>query len=155
MTIGRIIAAVFISGLVIFGLIQLVPYGRDHTNPSVIAEPDWDSPATRELVKKACYDCHSNETVWPWYSNIAPLSWVIQRDVDEGRRKMNFSTWGQGESEFEDAAEVVQDGEMPPSQYVIMHPEARLSDTQKQYLITGLSLSVGAELEGEELENDD
>lgn len=155
MSIGRIIALGLIIVVVIFGLIQLVPYGRNHTNPPVIAEPDWDSPATRELAKVACFDCHSNETVWPWYSSIAPLSWLIQRDTDEGRSKLNFSTWGQGEAEFEDAAEVVQEGEMPPLQYVIMHPDARLNDAQKQQLIKGLSLSVGAEFEGEEYEEDD
>lgn len=61
-------------------LIQAVPYGRDHLNPPVRAEPQWDSPRTRELSARACFDCHSNETVWPWYSNIAPISWLIESD---------------------------------------------------------------------------
>ena len=61
----------------LFVLIQFVPYGRDHDNPPVTAEPDWGSPATLRLVRAACYDCHSNETEWPWYSNIARMSWLV------------------------------------------------------------------------------
>ncbi len=82
-----------------FLLIQLVPYGRNHTNPPVLQEPNWDSPQTRALAQRACFDCHSNETEWPWYSHVAPVSWLVQRDVEEGREKVNFSTWGQGGAE--------------------------------------------------------
>ena len=74
-----------VAGVVLLGLIQLVPYGRDHTNPPVTQEVKWDSPRTRELAVGACYDCHSNLTEWPWYSNVAPISWLTQKDVDEGR----------------------------------------------------------------------
>ena len=77
--------------LLAFVAIQLVPYGRDHDNPAVIAEPNWDSPQTRDLFMTACGDCHSYETEWPWYSNIAPVSWLVQHDVEEGREKLNFS----------------------------------------------------------------
>ena len=79
-----------------FLLIQLVPYGHAHDNPPVAAEPNWDSPQTRELAQRACFDCHSNETTWPWYSNVAPVSWLVQHDVDEGREYLNFSRWGLG-----------------------------------------------------------
>ena len=65
----------------LFVVMQAVPYGRDHTNPPVIVEPAWDSPRTRELAVRACFDCHSNETKWPSYSHVAPLSWVVQRHV--------------------------------------------------------------------------
>ncbi len=65
-------------------LIQVVPYGRDHANPPVRAEPAWNSARTRELAVRACFDCHSNETIWPWYSNLAPASWLVQRDVKKG-----------------------------------------------------------------------
>jgi hypothetical protein len=68
--------------VLLFGLIQFVPYGRDHSNPPVYQEPQWDSPQTQELVSNACYDCHSNETVLPWYSNIAPVSWLIQQRAE-------------------------------------------------------------------------
>ncbi|HEY5650870.1 MAG TPA: heme-binding domain-containing protein, partial [Acidimicrobiia bacterium] len=84
--------------------IQLVPYGRNHSNPPVVQEPAWDSQQTRELAVAACFDCHSNETEWPWYSNIAPVSWALQRDVDEGREELNFSEWHL-EQEGDDAAE--------------------------------------------------
>jgi hypothetical protein len=66
---------------------QAIPYGRGHSNPPVTKEPAWDSSRTRELAKRACFDCHSNETTWPWYSNVAPESWLIQRDVDAGLSK--------------------------------------------------------------------
>lgn len=74
-------------------LLQVVPFGHEHTNPAVIQEPAWDSPRTRALVKRACFNCHSNETVWPWYSRIAPISWLAQRDVNKGRGSLNFSEW--------------------------------------------------------------
>lgn len=71
--------------------IQLVPYGRDHTNPPARSEPPWSNAAARSYAVRACYACHSNETAWPWYSSIAPVSWLMQRDVEQGRAKLNFS----------------------------------------------------------------
>ena len=77
---------------ILFGLlgtfvaIQLVPYGRDHTNPPIAGEPAWDAPATRTLVKQACFDCHSNETKWPLYASIAPASWLVQYCLGNDRR---------------------------------------------------------------------
>ena len=79
--------------------IQLVPYGRAHTSPPVTQEPPWNRPETRALAVRACFDCHSNQTVWRWYSHIAPVSWLVQRDVDEGRRKLNYSEWDRGQRE--------------------------------------------------------
>jgi len=121
--------------------IQLVPYGRDHANPAVLREPAWDSPATRELAKKACFDCHSNETVWPWYSRVAPVSWLVYRDVVEGREHLNFSDWKDGSRKGENPREIskeVLEGEMPPLQYHIAHPEAKLDMQSKKLLIEGL-----------------
>lgn len=128
--------------VLLFGLIQLVPYGRNHTNPPVVREPNWDSPATRELAKRACFDCHSNETVYPWYSKIAPASWLLQRDIDEGRRKLNFSEWGQRRVRVDEVVEVIESGEMPMPIYLPMHPEARLTAAEKQALIQGLQASL-------------
>lgn len=122
-------------------LIQLVPYGRNHTNPPVVQEPNWDSQTTRDLAKRACFDCHSNETVWPWYSNIAPVSWLVQRDTMEGRSKLNFSEWVNGSEqlrETDEIYEVIQEGEMPPPFYLPLHPEANLTEAEKQTLIKGL-----------------
>lgn len=136
--------------LIIILLLQLVPYGRNHTNPPVIAEPNWDSPQTRAYFYRACADCHSNETVWPWYSNLAPISWLIQRDVDNGRAAFNVSEWGMGrKTEGREAAKLVQEGEMPLPIYLPLHPEARLSAQEKQEFIQGLIATFGGEAGGE------
>ena len=94
--------------------IQLVPSGRAHTNPPVRREPAWDSAATRALAVRVCFDCHSNETRWPWYTSIAPVSWLTQRDVDEGRAELNFSEWDRRQKEAREAAETVRARLMPP-----------------------------------------
>jgi mono/diheme cytochrome c family protein len=145
----KIILLVIAGVIILFLLIQLVPYGRDHTNPPVVAEPAWDSPQTRALAQRACFDCHSNETVWPWYSNVAPVSWLVQRDTIEGRQKLNFSTWGTGEQETEEMYETVAEGEMPPPVYLITHPEARLTAAEKQALLSGIKATFGVGEGGE------
>lgn len=131
------------AGLVLLVLLQFVPYGRDHGNPPVIREPAWDSPRTRSLFFRACRDCHSNETSWPWYASIAPVSWLINRDVEEGRSEFNVSRWGHGKQEADEAAEMVRDGEMPLWTYLAAHPEARLSEADKRDLIRGLVSTFG------------
>ena len=143
------VAAVLVVGLL---AIQVVPYGRDHTNPPVTGEPAWNSAATRDVAVAVCFDCHSNETVWPWYSNIAPISWRLQQHVDEGREKLNFSEWGTGEQETDEIVETVREGEMPPWDYLLMHPEARLSDAELQTFIDGLDRTFGS---GESREGDE
>ena len=147
----RLVKPVLLGALALAALIQLVPYGRSHTNPPVTAEPQWDSATTRDLAKRACFDCHSNETSWPWYSNVAPVSWLVQRDVDEGRSKLNFSEWDRPQKDAKDAAEEVRDGEMPMWIYLPAHPEARLTDAEKQALINGLEATMG----GKSKEHDD
>jgi mono/diheme cytochrome c family protein len=137
----KIIYAILIM-VAIFGLAQLVPYGRDHVNPPVISQPKWDTPATLELVKTACFDCHSNETIWPAYSNIAPGSWLIYRDVVDGRRRLNFSDWTARPRNVGEIIEKINEGEMPPFQYTIIHRNAILSSAQKQALIQGLTNSL-------------
>ena len=128
----------FVIVIVGFLAIQLVPYGRSHTNPPVTAQPAWDSPQTRALAVRACFDCHSNETAWPWYTNIAPISWRTQQHVDEGRSKLNFSTWGTGRQEIDKINGQITSGAMPPLDYLLLHPEARLSDQEKAQRIAGL-----------------
>ena len=103
-------------------LIQFVPYGKDHNNPQVNSEVKWDSKITQELFNKACKDCHSNETKWPWYSNIAPISWLVAHNVNEGREHMNISNIGfQSKNRLKKAAKEVREGEMPPFDYLLNH----------------------------------
>lgn len=131
--------------VVFFIILQLVPYGRNHNNPPVQSEPNWDSPETRALAVTACFDCHSNETKWNrWYTQVAPASWLVQHDVEEGRQILNFSEWDQGGKprEMEEMWEVLQRGSMPPGQYLILHPEAKLTPEQVDQLITGLRATV-------------
>jgi len=134
--------------LVAFGFIQLVPYGRDHTNPAVRREPAWPSPRVRELAVRACFDCHSNESRWPWYSNVAPISWLIQKDVVDGRRHLNFSEWDRPQRHAREASEELMDGEMPPALYLPLHAEARLSDAEKAELRTGLDAVAVSAIRG-------
>ena len=140
-TIKRAILFLIAAGIILFGLIQLVPYGRNHSNPPVVREPNWDSPQTRQLAERACFDCHSNQTVWPWYTNIAPFSWLIQNDVDEGRQRLNFSNYT-GVRELDEVSEVVLEGKMPPLQYLLIHPNANLNSQEKQLLAGGLAASL-------------
>ena len=126
-----------------FVAIQFVPYGRDHVNPPVAAEPTWDSPETRALAKQACFDCHSNETEWPAYSQVAPVSWFIQHDVAEGRAVLNFSEWQRPQEEATEAAEEVLEGEMPLRTYQLMHAHARLSTADRDRLARGLARTLG------------
>ena len=132
-----------------FILAQLVPYGRAHANPPVQAEPQWDTPQTRALFDRACADCHSNQTKWPWYSNVAPVSWLVQRHVDEGRSKFNVSVPGFGEDAGKAASEV-REGAMPEPTYLPMHPEARLTAAERDQLIRGLAATFGNKAEGTE-----
>jgi mono/diheme cytochrome c family protein len=137
-----------------FVAIQLVPYGRDHTNPPVAGEPAWDAPATRALAKQACFDCHSNETEWPAYASVAPVSWLVQHDVDEGRAALNFSEWTRPQKEAKEAAKEVREGEMPPAAYTLIHAHARLSPADLDRLTQGLTqtlgMGVGQEAHGRE-----
>lgn len=182
-TILKIAGLLLIAGLLGFVAVQFLPI-MPHTNPLTVREPNWDSPQTRELVVRACYDCHSNETKWPWYSNIAPVSWLVVRHVQEGRAALNFSEWGvsgetgeiseakasyndddddeqdedeadEGEEdergegeEVDEMIEEVQEGAMPLPNYLILHPEARLSKAEVNALIAGLKATFGSNAGG-------
>ncbi len=140
---GGLVGAV----VVVFVLIQFVPTGVSYTNPPVVSEPKWDSPQTRALAVRACFDCHSNETQWPIYTRIAPISWLAAHDVTEGRARLNFSTWGQPTQSGEgrrvrqpdvgDLVRVVEDNSMPPAVYLPVHPAANLTLQERQQLVQG------------------
>lgn len=137
---------VLLSLILVIVLIQFIPYGKDHSNPVVIAEPKWDSSQTRELFMRACADCHSHETKWPFYTKIAPISWLVEYDVNEGREHFNISMWGkQKKNEGDDAAEEFREGEMAPWFYIMVHPEAKFSETQRAQLLKGLVATFGEE----------
>src|SRR5689334_20687325 len=130
--------------LLLFLAIQLIPTWQLQTNPPVVAEPDWDSPQTRALAQRSCYACHSNETVWPLYGRVAPVSWLVTRDVVSGRRHLNFSDWNAArdaqkrDKAAEESRKEISRGAMPPSYYIWLHPEAKLTEAEKQDLINGL-----------------
>lgn len=135
---------------VVLAIIQFLPVGVARDNPPVVAEPAWDSPRTRELFVRACADCHSNRTRWPWYSRVAPTSWLVAHDVAEGRRKLNASEWNRPQDEAHESAQEVREGEMPPRSYLAMHAEARFDEATKRELIAGLEATFGAAPPGNE-----
>ncbi len=143
----RIILGIVVIGIVGFIILQVIPAGSIFAdfaapgNPPVTYTINWDSPQTEKLARSACFDCHSNETRYPWYSNIAPVSWLVNHDINEGRRKMNFS---EGTHLFSDEMEKnIENGEMPKSVYLPLHPEANLTAEQKKQLIDGLIATFG------------
>ena len=129
-------------GILVFILIQFIPFGHEHTNPAMVSEPQWSSPEARTLVKQNCFQCHSNETDWTWYSNIAPASWLIQFDVNEGRGQFNFSDWNNNPGDLPEMTRAIKAGKMPPIQFTLFHPSARLNAQQKQDLINALTSSI-------------
>jgi mono/diheme cytochrome c family protein len=137
---------ILLAGLAGLLLIQLVPYGVD--NPPARDEPAWDSPQTRELAVRACYDCHSNETELLWFEHAAPIKWYVANHVREGRAALNFSEWSTDPGhEADDAAEVVEDGSMPPGAYTAfgLHGDAELSDAEVAALVAGLERTIDAD----------
>lgn len=117
--------------------IQLVPVER--ANPPVrsdVAAP----PEVKAALRRACYDCHSNETRRPWYARVAPVSWLIAKDVREGRREVDFSEWdqftgGRRARKFKEIVEQVEAGTMPQWYYVLLHPDAKLSAADKEIIL--------------------
>jgi hypothetical protein len=123
------------------GLLITAAALMNETNPPVTNEPPWDSPQTRVLAQRACFDCHSNETIWPWYDRLPVSSWIAVYDTLRGRQRLNFSTWRSGERTRE-IAEVIQRGSMPPNLYTMIHPNAILNTQEQQLLIQGLQNSL-------------
>lgn len=129
-------AKVGVGMLAVLALIQVVRPSR--SNPPVTADLQAP-PEVKDVLRRACYDCHSNETRWPWYSHVAPVSWLLSHDVQDGREELNFSAWGslsapEQEEQRGKIAESIAEGDMPPWYYVPMHPDARLSATDRSLL---------------------
>jgi mono/diheme cytochrome c family protein len=100
---------------------------------------------TARLFAGACQDCHTNLTNWRWYSNIAPGSWLIQNDVDGGRNHLNFSEWDKPQPSVQDVVDVIRSGSMPPLQYKLVHPAARLSKAERDQLARGIEATFRAD----------
>ena len=135
----RLLLRFLVIGGAIFVLIQLIPYGRDHANPETEKEPRWDSPMTRALTQQGCFDCHSNLTSWPPWTNVAPISWITYRDVNNGRAALNFSEWQRPQTVDLQQLLVALRTNMPPRVYLLSHPDARLTGQERQQLEAGLS----------------
>jgi mono/diheme cytochrome c family protein len=142
MNIKKLALILIVGAIGLFLLIQLIPFGHNRTNPAMVSEPQWSSPEARALVKEYCFQCHSNETNWTWYANIAPGSWLIAYDVIKGREEFNFSDWNNNPGELDEMIEKIQEGDMPPIQYWLFHPSSRLTEQKKQELIDALKTSI-------------
>ena len=145
---------VMIGLVVLIAAIQFIPVS--YTNPPAADPVVFTDPKAEQIAKKACYDCHSNETVWPWYSKVAPFSWYVLNHVAEGRSRLNFSDvaatlaqtreFGPEAGEpvtaadlTEEAADTINEGEMPPAYYTLIHADAKLTAEEKSVLIAGIN----------------
>lgn len=149
--------SVAVATVVVALAIQAVPYGRAHSNPMVTGEPAWASAETRELMVRACYGCHSNEVDYPIYASIAPISWAIESHVTQGRSEVNYSEFATNPGDADESVEVILDGSMPPAYYTRfgLHPEARLTDVERDVLVAGLRATPGLSDDGDDGDDDD
>lgn len=146
----RILIGAVIAAIVGFGLMQFWPLQL--TNPPVVSEPPWDSARTQELAELACFDCHSNETEWPWYAHIVPPGILLEKDVLDGRKVLNFSEWEETcctLPQIDAMATTVNKGEMPPPYYLILHPNQELNDVERGELVNGLIETMNNEIGSE------
>jgi hypothetical protein len=136
----KIFKWIFAAFLVLFVLLQFTNPAR--TNPPVVSDlmaANPPPPPVAAMLRAACYDCHSSETRWPWYSRVAPMSWLIANDVKDGRENLNLSDWPndnprRAARRLEDMSEQIGYDEMPPKKYTAIHADARLTDAQKKQL---------------------
>lgn len=134
----RRIDAIVAAAALLFALIQVVPMSR--SNPPITQDVTAPAPA-ESILQRACYDCHSNQTRWPWYAHVAPVSWLVIRDVERGRKRLNFSTWDKYADDPETVIrklrnidKVMHNGSMPLWYYLLEHPTARLSNADREIL---------------------
>jgi hypothetical protein len=136
------IKKILFTAIAIFAAIQFIRV--DKTNPVSVPEKDFinvtqPSKEVADLLKTSCYDCHSNETKYPWYFNVAPVSWWLKNHINEGREKLNFSLWAdfdakRKDKKLEESVELINEGEMPMFSYTLAHQEAKLSATKQKTL---------------------
>jgi hypothetical protein len=142
----------------VFVGIQFVPNelpAVEMNNPGDIIQSGIVSQEVSGLLKTSCYSCHSNETIYPWYSYVAPSSWLVAKDVREGREELNFSTWQENEmikklGFLDDISSEVGEGRMPMEIYTLMHPSAKLTDEQRELIVTWAEDTMDVVVEEEE-----
>jgi hypothetical protein len=132
---GHTFRAILWSATIAFIVAQFVR--PDRSNPAVGGDLSAP-PVVKDALQRACYDCHSNQTRWPWYSGLAPLSWWIHHEVEGGRRRMNFSSWtdytsdpGTEDQKLDETTRLIASDAMPPWYYRAMHPGARLTSAER------------------------
>lgn len=148
---GPVVAALAVAVVVVGVVIQLVPFGRAHANGPITGEPAWADSTTRDLMVRACYDCHSNEAEFPAYASVAPISWAVELHVNDGRGAVNYSTFATDPGDADDSVRVILDGSMPPAYFTRfgLHPEADLTATERDALIAGLRATPGLSRDGD------
>jgi hypothetical protein len=139
-----VLKRVLLAVAIIFVAIQFVPYGWWNDNPPVVDDAPWPDAAAEGVARSSCYACHSNETDWPLYSYVAPMSWLVRSDVESGRDKLNFSDWDRSEGDADKAIEVIEDGSMPPDRFTLIHRDAGLSAEESDVLVSAL-LAMGGQ----------
>ncbi len=135
---------ILLTVLVILVAIQFVPVER--SNPPATQKLEMPTDVAK-IMKRSCFDCHSNETVWPWYSYVAPISWLVVEDVEEGRHKMNFSEWDRlkpkkQHKRLDECIEEIEEGEMPLQPYLILHSHAKVNETDLALLKNWVSTKL-------------
>ena len=145
LTNAHLLTVIFAATLCTMVVVQAIPYGRAHLNPPITGEPEWATPRTRELMVRACFGCHSNEVEYPAYASVAPISWVVEAHVAEGREKVNYSEFDSRQRGADETIEVIEEGSMPPGYYTQFgrHPESKLTTAEVAELIAGLKATPG------------
>ena len=136
---GRWVLRSILALVIVLVLVQFIPVDRtnpDFDNKKTMFSKETVPPSLKLTLGRSCVDCHSDTTTWPWYSYVAPVSWIIASDVHEGRKDLNFSEWGnydakRREEALEKICEQVQQGEMPDKKYVLLHRDAKLKQSEK------------------------
>jgi len=144
-------------------IIQLIPYGlppAENETSGDIIQSGLVGQEVAPLLKTSCYNCHSNETTYPWYAHVAPASWWIAYDVKKGREELNFSKWREYDSnrmvsKLDDIATEVGEGHMPKPIYTLMHSSAKLSEEQRALIVAWTETTMEELVEQEDEEDDD
>lgn len=154
---------ILVSVALLFIIIQFIPnelppISNDHSGD--IIKSELVSQDVAALLKSSCYSCHSNETNYPWYSYVAPVSWLVAHDVRTGRDELNFSLWFDYDQrrmirKLDDIATEVGEGHMPMPIYTLMHPSAKLSDEQRELIVAWTEKTMDSLVEEEEDEEDE